>query len=99
VQPTSYIDSIAREHDIDYLTDEEPIYSDIRAILKTDNSIQGWAMRLGLTARSLADAVMHLLPFKNFTHINGRSDKLQISTPALVKMLRQKVYEDRFIKK
>jgi len=55
------------------LTSEEPILSDLRAIAASTGSIslQSLAMQTGLGVRTIADAVMHLTPFNNFTHING----------------------------
>jgi len=84
VRPTTHIDEVAMYHDIDYTTDKEPIVSDLMAILQTyrihniSEFIQAAAMRVGLTARSLLDAMMHLLPIENPTHINKviNNDKL-----------------------
>jgi len=75
IRPKSYNDKIAMYHDIDYLSNEEPIMSDLKAIALSDNSIEGNTMKLGLTARSILDAYYHINPwsyiFTNPTHING----------------------------
>lgn len=62
VQPTSDIDRIARQHDIDYLINNGSQFgtlsSDVKAILAsylTIPSIQSLALRLGLGARSFLD--------------------------------------------
>lgn len=81
--PLSHTDSVAMYHDIDYLSKQEPILSDVKAILRTDNSLQGWAMRFGLGARSALDALLHILPIPNFTHINGRNDTLNMNDDQL----------------
>lgn len=90
VLPKSETDLIAMYHDIDYLTNEEPIFSDMRAIGKTEFNLQGIAMRAGLGMRSVADAFLHLTPFKNIAHLNGRTDNVSVSTEELVDVLRQK---------
>lgn len=93
LRPTSKVDAIALRHDIDYLTNEEPIISDMRAILATFNnsevlSYQATVMRLGLGLRSAADLLMHMIPVKNPTHINGRTDRMPITNEELVDNLR-----------
>jgi hypothetical protein len=104
VQPTSRVDEISREHDIDYLdTTAEPIWADIKAVtsLGFDPSVEANAMRLGLGARSLVDAffdltlpVVNLLPgikLKNPMHINKRTDSTGLSDRALQNLLRQRI--------
>jgi len=84
-------------HDIDYLSQNEPIFSDIRAIRDniTDWSLNGVALKLGLTARSLLDALYHIAPglYFNPTHINGRNDDYNMSDEELVMFLRNKANE------
>lgn len=76
-KPTTYADYVAQMHDIDYLTDKEPILSDLKAIANSDNSVGGMLMKGGLIARTVADAVAHILPGSenNKTHINGLDRK------------------------
>jgi hypothetical protein len=71
VQPKSYTDFVAREHDIDYLTDDEPILADIKAIYKSDWSLPGWIMKLGLGARAIADILLLETPYHKYTHFNS----------------------------
>ncbi len=81
IRPTTHIDQVAMEHDIDYLSDNEPIISDYKAILKTIvahnlyEQVQGAIMRYGLTLRSIYDGILHLLPLPNIAHINTPSNK------------------------
>jgi hypothetical protein len=56
VVPTSYIDGLAKQHDIDYsLTSGQTITADLKAIAGTmhEVSLQSMAMRVGLTANIL----------------------------------------------
>lgn len=62
VKPTSYIDSIARQHDIDYLRNSGSqigtLLADAKAILSTYltiPSLQAISLRLGLGTRSFLD--------------------------------------------
>ncbi len=70
IQPTSYTDQLARIHDIDYLTNHEPVYADLKAIRETDNSLQGLAMRFGLGFRTLADIALMPIGMHKLTHFN-----------------------------
>jgi len=75
IKPTDPVDAIAMWHDLDYLTDEEPIFSDLRAILRTysvpfEYSGKALAMRLGLTFRSFLDLAEHALGISSVTHLN-----------------------------
>ncbi len=69
------------QHDLDYITDQEPIKSDFKAIMKIgkihtfSELIQAIVMTYGLTWRSSVDLIMHLFPFTNFTHINQPGNK------------------------
>jgi len=62
-QPTSFVDGLARQHDIDYLKYNSSslgaLYSDLKAITGTysDISLQSLAMRTGLTARSVLNVL------------------------------------------
>ncbi len=77
IRPTTHVDKVALEHDLDYITDKEPILSDLKAILKTFNPdsflefAQAISMRSGLLLRSVIDGLFHLTPFSNPTHINS----------------------------
>ncbi len=81
------------QHDLDYITDQEPIKSDIKAITSigkihsVNEFVQAFAMTYGLTLRSSLDAVMHLFPFlTNYTHlnqVNGNKELLQIKANQL----------------
>lgn len=72
-------DSIAMQHDIDYLTKTEPIISDFKAIVRGfaqgGVSLSNIALILGLSGRSAVDRYVHKLPVRNFTHINGDLDE------------------------
>ena len=62
VQPLSPTDAVAKQHDIDYLTDSrfDALKADLKAISKTfenDASLQAWAMRLGLGARMTLNSI------------------------------------------
>lgn len=63
VQPTSYIDGLARQHDIDYMLSSGSytgaVAADIKAILGSyaEISLQSIALRLGLSARLLANTL------------------------------------------
>lgn len=76
-------------HDIDYLTEEEPIISDIRAMKSAEFNLEGLAMRTGLGIRSVVDALLHIMPLiPNFTHINGRKpDDINMSQEELIPLL------------
>jgi len=96
VRPTSQPDSVALQHDIDYLTKEEPIISDLRAIVRSNNSFQGQIMKAGLMSRSIADAFFHMNPIANLlhinpTHINNRTDSLKYTDSELNKRLKDEV--------
>jgi hypothetical protein len=71
VLPTSHTDALALQHDIDYLTAGEKFNSDLRAITRSDTSIQGIAMKLGLTTRMVLDAMTHAFPYLPNFHLNG----------------------------
>jgi len=81
VTPTTHIDEIAMQHDLDYITNQEPIKSDIQAIAKIgkihsfSELVQAIVMTYGLTVRSSIDLIMHLFPFTNITHINKPGNK------------------------
>jgi len=98
VKPSSYTDQIALRHDLDYLdNNKEPIVSDIKAIIKTDNSLQSLAMRVGLTTRSIFDILEHLAPFgTRYSHINGRTDKLDLTDKQLFEHLNSIVKEQKW---
>lgn len=88
IKPTSQPDAVALQHDVDYLFDKEPIISDLRAIVRSDNSLQGMTMKIGLGARSIADYLIHTNPVLNYfdinpTHINGRSDTMSLTDQEL----------------
>lgn len=96
VKPTSHNDTLALRHDLDYLDrNKEPIISDLRAIMKSDASLQGAAMKIGLGLRSAFDFLEHLHPLgTRFSHINGRTDKLPISDSTLFNALNRVVDEE-----
>lgn len=84
--PTSYNDALALRHDIEYLADGEKTNSDWAAVVNADYSIQGLAMKLGLSTRILVDKFLHI--FGTQFHPNGRTDKLNhIATPLLQQRL------------
>jgi hypothetical protein len=88
VQPTTYNDALALRHDIEYLADGEKFTSDLKAISQSDWSLQGIAMKLGLTARSSLDLLTHVNPLLPNFHPNGRTDKLTgVETKKLQQML------------
>lgn len=91
-KPVSETDAIALQHDIDYLTSEEPIFSDLRAIYKSGFDLQGIAMKTGLGLRTIVDALLHTTPFiPNFTHINGRQvNDIDMTDEELIPLLRQR---------
>lgn len=68
--PTTRNDYVARQHDIDYIGDHEPIYGDIKAIIKSGPGWDGVAMRLGLGFRTVADAVLYPFGLHKLTHVN-----------------------------
>ncbi len=70
VQPASYNDYVARNHDIDYISNKEPIIADIKAILKSGPGLDGMALRLGLSARALVDFLSLPMPWHKYTHFN-----------------------------
>jgi len=75
ITPTDPVDALAMQHDLDYLTDEEPIFSDLRAILRSYTTppkffLKALAMRFGLGLRTLVDALLHALDIPNVTHLN-----------------------------
>lgn len=70
VEPTSYNDALALRHDIEYLKGGEKFRSDLKAIIGSDSSPQGLAMKLGLMSRIGFDLVTHVLPFVNNLHLN-----------------------------
>lgn len=70
-KPTSRIDAIAMQHDIEYLSDGEKFESDFRAMVKADNSLQGVLMKIGLTSRIAIDAFLHM--FGSQFHLNDNS--------------------------
>lgn len=96
VKPTSEVDAIAQLHDIDFLTGDEPIWSDIKAMSRTfgtsnPNSLQATAMRLGLGARSIFDLIEHVFTGSRLSHINVRTDNIPLSDEALRQLLLTKV--------
>jgi hypothetical protein len=91
VKPNSKTDAIAMIHDIDYLTQEEPIYSDLRAIFQSGFDLEGLVMKTGLGMRSVLDALMHIMPINNITHINGRQyNDINMTDEELIPILRQR---------
>lgn len=70
IKPVDYNDLVAQQHDIDYLTDEEPILSDIQAILNSRSGLNGVALRLGLTIRTVLDILLMPLGLHKYTHFN-----------------------------
>jgi len=77
IKPTSSNDAVALQHDIDYLADGEMFGADLKAIVDSDMSMQGTVMKIGLAARSVADAYFHISPFSHFFdnpfHFNGKT--------------------------
>lgn len=92
IVPKSKTDAVALIHDIDYLTNEEPIISDFRAMSKAEWDLEGLAMRTGLGIRSVVDALMHIIPFvPNFTHLNGRTtNDINMTDDELIPLLRDR---------
>jgi hypothetical protein len=88
VAPTSYTDAVALQHDIDYLTDKDPIISDLKAIWLADNTMQGVVMKTGLVARSVVDLLTR--PIGGWK-INGRTDTLPMQSDELAMKLRELV--------
>lgn len=68
VQPRSHNDYVALQHDIDYLSSNEPIISDINAMLRGNNDLDGIALKLGLGARVVADILLG--PYHKLSHFN-----------------------------
>lgn len=97
VKPNGPVDSIAQLHDVDFLTDDEPIYSDLKAIARANQvtdyryQLQASAMKLGLGTRSMVDALLHLTPFPNITHINVRTDNMDMSNEDLRALLLDRI--------
>lgn len=73
MQPRSPNDFVALQHDIDYLSGNEPILSDINAIMRGNNSLDGLVLKLGLGARTVADILAG--PYHRITHFNGSKYK------------------------
>jgi hypothetical protein len=78
ITPKNYNDALALKHDFDYLTNKEPILTDLTAIIDSDWTLSGLAMKAGLGLRSIADAAFHIPPLSllinNPTHINTTVD-------------------------
>ncbi len=56
IYPNSYTDAIAVLHDVDYLAANDNLsatIADLRAISRTDSSLQSWVMKLGLSLRAI----------------------------------------------
>lgn len=60
--PVNKTDFVTMLHDVEYMTDVKPYKSDVRAISNSDFSLAGLTTKLGLTTRTIIDA----LPFTNF---------------------------------
>jgi hypothetical protein len=63
VPPIGPVDYTAQQHDIDYLGNEEPTRSDIKAIINgivkgKDNKLAATAMALGLGSRLISDQML-----------------------------------------
>lgn len=75
IRPVDQADSIAMLHDIDYLTNKEPIISDAKAITRAfaqgGVTLSNLALIAGLSARSALDVLLHKSSLPNVTHING----------------------------
>lgn len=88
IQPTSATDYIARQHDIDMLTTSGSvtggIVADVKAMAKSllEPSLQSFALRLGLGARTLGS----ILTWGNYFNYNN-------SLPGLTDEETQKVGE------
>lgn len=74
VKPTSYVDALALQHDIAYLSSGEQFASDFEAAYRADNSVQGILMRIGLLSRSAIDAITHVIPFLPNFHLNNSEE-------------------------
>jgi hypothetical protein len=79
IQPTSYVDAIARQHDIDYLISNGSaigaLHDDVKAILNSYLSLtpEAFAMRFGLGVRTALN-LLSLGYFGNYnTNILGLS--------------------------
>jgi len=85
--PQSYTDTVALLHDIDYLISngESPYSSDRTAIRKTDNSLEGIAMNIGLSLKTL-------LPFYKGNNTFSKLDKEQ--TKFVGNLLYQYIHND-----
>lgn len=78
IQPTSYTDTIARQHDVDFIKADgiyDRVKADVKAIGKSFNdiSLQSIALRAGLTARTFLDvASLGLINFnkKDYSYNN-----------------------------
>jgi hypothetical protein len=94
--PQSHNDLVALRHDIEYLDkNREPILSDIKAIAKSDSTIEGLAMKLGLTTRAIVDTLEHIYPWNTrISHINGRTDRLNMGDDELIMKLNDIIDEE-----
>lgn len=70
VQPNGHNDYVAQQHDIDYLSNNDPLGSDISAIISTDNSPDGLALKLGLGARVVSDLLSRPFGLQQHTRWN-----------------------------
>jgi hypothetical protein len=71
VRPKSHNDYVALQHDIDYLSTDEPLKSDLNAVLRGNNSPDGLALKLGLGGRMIGDLLLG--PFHSISHFNNKN--------------------------
>jgi len=75
LKPTSYMDSVALLHDIDYSKDMDPYKADLLAISRADNTMQGFALKAGLGTKAVLDLAFHVLPIDNPMHGLSKVDE------------------------
>jgi hypothetical protein len=92
VKPTSLADAAALKHDVAYLFSEDPINSDIRAIIDAGPiTLHSTLMRLGLGARTVIDVVSRLFIKRRALDLTGRTDTLGYSDRTLYKILQPNI--------
>jgi hypothetical protein len=74
IRPKSHNDALALKHDVEYLTSGEKFSEDWYAIKNSDWSMEGVAMKAGLSLRIIGDSLSHINPLIPKIHLNSKED-------------------------
>jgi hypothetical protein len=94
-KPLHHNDMVAALHDIDYLSGGDMYEQDLKAIINSDYTLSGFALKLGLSTRMLLDFILKPLPVaQQLVRFNGQDQYSADETIQIQTFLRQKLLAD-----